>query len=69
MRIFAVLSSLLGIALLIAGFVRFYGVTRIMGGGNITLFTLGSIALFVGLVTAIAGWRHRERVTHNRNHP
>ncbi|MCL2848343.1 MAG: hypothetical protein FWE13_06355 [Firmicutes bacterium] len=69
MRTFAVLSALVGVVLLVVGFVRYFAYTHIMSGGNIALFTIGSIALFAGIVLGIAHWSTRRHLPTHRNHP
>jgi len=68
MRTLAVLSSIVGVILLTVGFVRYFGFTHLMTRGNISLFTLGAIALAVGIVFAAVAGITRSRVPTTRNH-
>ena len=69
MRAFAAIASIVGVILLAVGLIRYFAIAHIMSGGNISLFTIGSIALVVGLICAAASTATHRRVDSYRNHP
>ena len=53
MRYFALVLAIVGAILIAAGAISFFAITHVMSGGITALFTLGGIALGLGLICAV----------------